>query len=84
MDFSVKYKIKEDGDVKEFVVKSTWFNENLDDDYIADEIYEYIYVNMDSNGFDTDDNENMDNIHFINRDQVVQEISEYFQNKRNS
>jgi hypothetical protein len=81
MDFLVKYKVNENGDEKEFVVKSSWFNANLDNDYICDEIYEYIYVDMDKNGLDSSNEENLDNLYFLNREQVVEDIRNYFEER---
>lgn len=83
MDITVKYKVKEDGKVISTVVKSAWFNSNLDKDQLVDELYEFIYVDVENHTFDLTKDEIFENIHFINSDEASTTLFNFFNEKEN-
>lgn len=83
MDITVNYKVKEDGKVISTVVKSSWFNSNLDKDQLVDELYEFIYVDVESHTFDLAKDEIFENIHFINSDEASTTLFNALNEKEN-
>lgn len=75
--FKLEYKLANENTYRTLTLKAKYFGAGWDEDQIDDEIKEYLYVDLDDNGIDSEDEAVIDGITYKNRAKVIRHIHSY-------
>ena len=84
--FKLLYKVSPKEEYQTLTLHPKYFNPQWEDfgkDRILDEITEYMHVDLDDKGYDSEDDDLMNDIQYKNRDEIINEIFNYFMEKEN-
>ncbi len=72
--FKLEYKLANETSYRTLNLKAKYFSSGWDEDQIDEEINEYLYVDLDDNGIDSEDGDILDGITYKNRAKVISNI----------